>query len=961
MRIRNAPTSAAAVAEQEPSPPEHSHGEITSAHRSPSRRGLNRQTRVDKITEALRSSGKTEVLPVAPLRKLDISHANVRSRDGRREHRDNAKRLRTPRPAESREAALQRILASCIKHQAAITESMEAEWMASFHLTPAELALLEANGYTLDDLRAWVEIVSTPQPLQAGTALAKHTAACRPQSVPIFVLLHVLRRAHFNARAFRILVQQISMNLEHRRTLGAPGKIGADAIFMIFTRLLRHAREVWPRAMENLSDILLINLPLATSDGKQPSVEQLEALTYMLNKAMRLIAIPTAVEPFKDNIFQEASIVRILKFMAEHDPPLEINREGYRAVILLQLAQRKTEREWQWAELKALSWPPWKEERTAMDADIQLEEHGVSKAGETLARMREAGYAPLDWEKVAAIYTGWDTDRTPTTQTLVLLGTGGERFKSGAATWTARITTTRTAQEAWACYLAYEEEKLPPDQDVYLAVFRKLHKEERRNEKPAKSKGRQSDSRRVRRLYPGDTQEVEPLPPSTHLYTYTRTLPPTVDGLYRQLRDRGIVLKGYCLAFLVANAASLKLGIEYLLSSSVEYPDIRGLVSLDAKHDLSSIPMPVFGAFIGLLSCFSNTPLSSALPDDSTVKQRSSLSTETLQNQNLNIQHALVHAIELLKQRRPLFRPTYNSILSSLGHQSSLANIKAVFVVRRLKQEASEPLKAEEEKWQGAITAYRLVRRVLSLMRDVHLDLDVVGFQGLCWATENAVWSCWRIVLSEAGSGARVKAGKPEPLVREATAWVRSSSHAVRLKGEFRVLVGDANGLADAIEGAALPCLQVPRLLEVPNPALLHAYIRALGWLADYDGLLETVRWMVEYRTELAERRARDRNGEVVMRRALVALRVFLERSWIVPGSESGRVRVNEISDADIKDPGVRAVMRRHLLRLERPASAEVVDAVRGLVEGVGDWEGWASDEEVERYCENSRFGGFEM
>ena len=89
--------------------------------------------------------------------------------------------------------------------------------------------------------------------------------------------------------------------------------------------------------------------------------EELSSVTYELNKIMGLVSYATAVQPFKDNPYQEAALVPILRYMAEHDPSLHIDRQGYRAVVRIQLAQKKTSNEQQWAELKALSWPPWKD------------------------------------------------------------------------------------------------------------------------------------------------------------------------------------------------------------------------------------------------------------------------------------------------------------------------------------------------------------------------------------------------------------------------------------------------------------------------------------------------------------------------------------------------------------------------------------------------------------------------
>lgn len=873
----------------------------------------------------------------------------------------------------SPELTAETTLARYINHETAEEDSIQADWMKTFQLTPAESALLQANGHRLEDVRAWAAISSTPDPTHAAKALADHVSANGPQSVPLFAMMQLLERDHLGIRALHVMLRHAWPILTCWQWYDYSERSKHDAMFAVFLHLLRHVRAVWPRALESVAANLLNNVTNATASGK--SLRQLRALTSMLNKSMLLLAVPTVVEPIKNNIYQERAIIRVLRFMVEHYPPLQLNREGYRAVILVQLAQRKSPNEQQWAEVKALSWPPWKEERTAMDADITLENHGVSKAHETLKQMRDAGYGPEEWERVAAIYTGWDTDRTPTVQTLVLLGSGGTRFRSGAAAWAARITTTRTVQEAWACYLAFEDENLPPDQEVYLAIFRKLHKEEARQareSKPTKGRDEHGDFYRPR-LYPGDSQEVEPLPPSTHLYTYTRTPPPTLEAFYGQLRTQGIDLEEHCMAYLIAKADTLGKGIAHLVTAAERQPAILGLLSLDPQVDLSLIPMPIFAAFIELLSRFSRVPLSTAMPGNlQDTTQDSHFSTEILDKQKLNINHSLVRSIELLKRRRPLFRPAWNSVLRAFGHESSLQNLwTAITSTRQVRptpaNHHTQPMTTEQERWRAAITAYRLVRRVLSLMRETHLDLDIAGFHALCLAVENVTIACWMLLRDEVKQAER---GLREPQwIKQAVALLRSSNHTERLKGEFRTLVGDQDtdpsihGLAEAeVEEG----LRLPRLFWVPSPVLLHAHIRALGWMADYQGLLDTVAWMVEYRHELEERRERDRNGEIVMRRALVALRVFLERSWL-SGNET-RLKDNETRLKDhegVAEPArggaqkSHSRMERQLSKLDAPGSTEIVEEVAKLVDSVEDWHGWPTDQEVRRYCEDYRFQQF--
>ncbi|KAK3700193.1 hypothetical protein LTR37_016072 [Vermiconidia calcicola] len=923
-------------------------------HSRVSRSQLNRRAKVDRITEALRSTGQTDVTPWPSDGMVNLSYVNVRSPDGWQQYRVNSERHRDdyiPTLEHASEMTIPRILASYIKHRSEVANTGEADWMTPFPLLPAEEDMLTSKGYGMNDLQAWAEILQLPDSLEVANALSKRVETNGIDSVPFFLMSYVLRRRYISGSALRIIIRQAWRIVDHRMSGSRTLRLSQDSVFYIFLRLVRHARVVWPTALASLAAMLLHFLPRTAPNDRTLSYGQLESLTYRLNKAMRLIAAPTSIEPFKNNALQEAAIVRILRFMAEHDPPLNINREGYRAVILVQLAQQKTPSERQWGLLKALSWPPWKEERTAMDADFTREEHGLTKAGETLQRMREAGFQPEDWENAAAIYTGWDTDQTPTVQTRVVFGAGFERLKTGTAAWVGRITTTRTAQEAWAAYLAYEDADMPPDQDVYLAIFRKLHKEDERN-KGKDSRMRNNRASNERRLLPGDTQEIEPLPPSTHLYTYTRTSPPTVSRFYQQLRDKGVVLEGHCLAFIVAKATTARLGMEHFYESAAVYPCVPSFMLLDDDSDLSEVPRPLFAAFIELLSRFSKVPISKALPLELRSARRHALNTTIFKNRPLSADHALVHAIELLRRQRPLYRPAWNSVLRALSNESSLGlELTSVFEPRG--DTPGDQLSEQQELWRSSITAWRLLRRVLREMESVHLDLDATGFKALCQGAENlAIW-CWLAMRDferkRTEDDGAPESGTARALVREANVLLRGSSILQRIRGEFRTLIGEGGAPSDC------PGPQLPKLLEVPGPAILHAYIRALGWLADHDGLLETVRWMVKYQTELAHRRERDRNGEAVMRRAIVALRVFFERSWLYAAVEEGRLWQQTLED-QVEQLTTDRRTRQQLARFEGPASADIVDEVRGLVESAEDWGGWPTEDETEEYCGHYRF-----
>ena len=876
---------------------------------------------------------------------------------------------------ETTELQLEATLYRYIEHLATTLQSTNSNGVDTFELSEADKKLLETRKYSSLTIKYWADIVINSDQHEIATQLANIQSQGSADNVPLFVLFHALRKPYVSARSLRVLLRVCFQTLEESNS------VDKEDIFTLFALSLRRVRDVWPAAMEQLVDMLLRYLP----HGQQPTMDdsvddysalkltneddglrrvRLASLAFRLNKAMRLLAIPTSINPFLNIATQETCVIRILRFLAEHDPPLEINRDGFRAVTLIQLAQPKSDDDRLWAELKTLSWPPWKEERTAMDADVTAREHGRSKAAETLERMREAGFAPYEWEKVAPTYAGWDSDGTPTVQTRVWFSSGKHRFESGAAAWTARIHTTRTIQEAWACYLAYQDQFDVPDQDVCLAMFRKIYEEDQRVQHTRRYEHFQK-IRVEKRVWPGDALEIEPPPPSSHQHTYTRTPPPNLDGFYRQLRQKGVVFEGPCLAFLLSRAASLKFGIEYLLASESVYPAIRGLLDDADNLDIPAVPDVVFAGFMELLGRFSNFSLSKAVPAEMESLRNLHLHECEFYDLKLNADHALVRGSVLLKRRLPLFRPAWNSILRSLGNNSSHLTLNTALASNprprsKRTHPRSEDLDVTEQSFNAAHTAVNLVRRIVDTMLSINLKPDSIGFMALCNVMENWIVTCWMQLRQQSLRGTSVRA---EKMARPLKIY-----YPRLMKRLFLDFVGEEAAMSAVQQEQTF---ELPTLLEVPNPAILHAYIRVLGWMADYQGLLDTVQLMLKYQSELQRRRGMDRNGDVIMRRAIVALRVFFERSWLagiqridLPGEFNKKVKL-DVSEK--LEKGFLALDReeitrasgQHLRRLERPAKQALLSQIKDLVESVDEWGGWPTDEEVEEYCQHPRFQQF--
>jgi hypothetical protein len=938
--------------------------------RSISRRQENRRTKVDYLSNELRAIGKSELAPRRPPEWKRENHFAHRSQHAKQSHAENKKRHASDYipPLENAGApTLTRILASYIRHATNESNELRAEWMASaaFKLAPKDRRFLARMGYGEADVEAWAAMVTEPDSPKAADYLQARVKIHGIRSVPFPIISYILRRPYITAIALRIFMEHmwnITTDLNSSGTTLSP-----DAIFLVFSRLARHARHVWPAALASVADYLVQFLPdiKPNRDGDVASTAQL--VTFMLNKAMFLVSEPTAVNPFKDVNYQEAAVIRILSAMAEHETPLQIDREGYRAVIRLQLAMGKTDNEQQWAALKALSWPPWKEDRTRMDSELGPE-HGISRARATLNRMKEAGYAPRSWEEVAGVYTGWDVDGTPTIQTRVVLPVWheGDENRNFAVTqrhnpslWAARIKTTRTIQEAWACYLAFEDAQLPADQSVLLAILEKLHKEDLRLRKLATTNEEDllEHGGPLRKIFPGDTKEVDPLPPSTHLYTYTKTSPPSAHEFYTQLQDHSIDLRDQCLAFLVTNAATFKDGVEYVRTAASRYPPVGGVHTLDVR-----LPDVLFFAYIRFLSRYSNAHPPRFLKRRAAQALSLDNPSAHLADTQFNFQHNLIQAIWLLKERRPLFLPAWNAVLNALSHDKSY---KTMHLTERHATAVNSRNTPDLD--SNTIIAYRLTQQVLRLLQDQNMVPDTYGFLAICQSTENVGIACWGILAHDHKSiqtttdGLDATKKDISTSVLEAQELLATQRPYGRLEQYFKLLVGEgsfaglnkATRTSDTITSTSndMPASPpLPRLLAVPDPALLHAYIRALGWHGSHVRILTMLKWMVKHQHELAETSDRARNGAKLMRRTIVAVRVFLERSWL---------SANSIFDYNLATSALEAARddKSELLkRLEARAYDSQVEEARALVDSVEAWGGWATDEEVEAYCRQGRF-----
>ncbi|KAL1303300.1 hypothetical protein AAFC00_006706 [Neodothiora populina] len=804
--------------------------------------------------------------------------------------------------------------------------------------TPGDDLCLTKNGYDSVDLQTWISVLTAFDSARATRLLlgvstvqqSDHVPATR---VPAFVLLAFLRRHHISAEAFRLLVEHMHVCYHAMTSVGTTAqeqalvntpRMSKDVethVFRFYIRLLRHARLVWPEVMPAMTEALVGFMRLSPtaeqldSEGDAPA-EALSRLTGLLNRALYLISHPAAVEPYKSAVFQESAQAVILRHMAEHDPPLSITREGYRGVLSVQLVHCKTLDEMEWARLKAPSWPPWKEDRTGMDADIGLE-YGISRAHHVLNRMQEAGYAMQDWESTALIYSGWDLDMSPTIQTRALMPQASHQGDKSQV-WAARIKSTRTVHEAWAAFLSCEDQGLDLNQDVYLAMFEKVVEERKRLRLGQAHHARLSNSVPERRpMYPGDLKEVFPPPPSIHQAVYTKTPPPSLDDLHQRMQQQGLRPCGRTLAFLVNNATSLEEGFNYLESAGPEYRKFVDTLVHDPSLAEGQLPKldfvsdVVLASVVRLLTRFPNS-----------MVQKNFRGIYKHGHNSVDLRRTIGIALFLLDQERRQYRPAWTNLLRGLARPKAPTTMFTHAAPSD--RNTGDNLKTVTR----SMDAYQDAKHVVSMMRGLDMYLDILSFGSLCLITQHAASAAsWTIARSEKSQRNTSIAEAPSENDSGDLLRAHALAHAIGqdsayICSQFWTLVGyqsrPSTPASLHTRGPEI-ATRLPRLLAMPSPAVVHAYIRALGILRGYDELSELMHWMRDHWEEYSKRTQLDRNGFMMLRRCLVALRVFLE----------GRL------DGDA-----------------RSAPKEYLAAVRQVVESVEAWNGWASDEEVEAYIQ---------
>ena len=888
---------------------------------------------------------------------------------------------------------------------------------------------LHRRGWDVTDLMNWTWILTSETTERAATRLLAvahlgFTKAGGGRSIPQFIFTFLLRRDP-SAAALRSLLIYAWKLLEKSESLREPlpplerlsgetpqgeglanirmvksaedDPLGMkEKVFIIIVlRLLRSALKVFPAACESIAALINryldgLNFRKGASQRITPTLEDTARLTHAYNTLLKMVSHPALIGPFQSAFHQQRAQFSLLRRMNQFQPPLVVDRKGYRAVVSMQLRHKKILKEREWAQMKAKSWPPWKEDKLGIDADIGVE-HGISRAMEALRRSWEAGYAPDDWDAIASVLSGWDTDGSPTIQTRAGLFPHERRTKN-AQIWASRVRSTRTLDEAWSCFLSYKDQA---SEDVgafhvYHQMFEKIVQDAKRppteNANPIST-----DHQDDRSPLPGDGLEVLAAPESPREAIYVRRPPPTIEEFVEMMAKDQIRPARKFLSTMLSNAPNLESGLKYLEASTMTNAQVNVLrddkppATPEAQAALESIPPYMFSAFIELLSRFSpripDTSLHEKYNNVQTGLVLDSMMAETEcaqlgvspippdSNQFVELPpstrsiviNPLLRAIQLVLAQKPRDRRPWYHLLRALSAARVVTDVASRFV---------------DQPYQD-IKTWQIICRLLNEMLEIDLTLNLEGFQLICVGLEKAIFASERLFRNQRLAKERSILGDDMesivnhalssglPLIKELfrdlvrsesmqqeipvslTEEVSKMDKSIEKQGasELDEIEADIEAKPTTESRAFLPpgCL-IPRLLEAPHPACLHRFIRILGLREDYSGLLDLVEWMSLYAEEIKAVADENANGHRIMRRCLTAIHVFMERSWTLLDKREAEARGE---DRGTKDD-------RH--EMEGCAPAGIVKAIKDIVEGNKGWGGWPTTDEVEHYCANGRF-----
>ena len=816
------------------------------------------------------------------------------------------------------------------------------------------LSSLKSKGYGVEDVMTWAWVLTTKSSEHAARLLdawwraVEEKDSTSRKNFPLFLLLFLLRRPHITASALRILIKHAEDLLRYAQRQFEPSQFSSQlekSIVILAVRLLRHARLVWPQAMDSVVAIVTTYVHGGQVHGDSVTVQEMDEiasthLSFIYNRFLKLLSLPSSQHPFLSIPLHQRAQFNILERMDRFDPPLIITREGYQAIISVQLAHRKTSSEREWAQAKAKSWPPWKEDKLGIDSDRGVD-MGASRAMNSLVKMYEAGYGPQGWQRAAEILSGWDTDRSPTIQVRIdshsinRLHWTTKRLKPdlrkgefSPEVWAARIRATRTVNESWASFMACKKELGTVPASIYYAMLERLVEDRRR-------RGREGTAGVHHRpdvtmsadlqVLPGDGRETLAAPPDPREGIHVSTPAPSIHELFDTMIAEGHQPEGRFLTFMLRGAQSFAEGLTYIKYSTLSGNTKDLLLAQKVRSEqevrdaLQSLPDHAFAAYIRHLARFGVSLSKNKISTVSSMKSRHRYWNATFDPLN--------HAHRLLCLARPHYRAVWQALLDGFSKKDP-----------KTKEIPFDPSGYLED-----LVVWDLVLNAVRHMREVDLQFDFHDLILVCRSIEKIIRASQLVLLSARisndSTGTRSKLADTERISEEEMLDEARSS-----AGELLALPATsfAKSLFEEASGTLLTNISsqpitvaepLPKLLHVPGSSELHVFVRVLGVAQDFVGILQLVKWMSRYAAELRALSKESASGQRLLRRTLVATRVFLE----------GKPLYSAEGEDEVEKAWFNV------------APEHIVQEACSIIDNEEDWGGWPTDEEVEQYREFSK------
>jgi len=643
-------------------------------------------------------------------------------------------------------------------------------------------------------------------------------------------------------------------------------------------------------------------------------------VSFLTNSFLENISRQPLVEPYKTANLREAAQRRIIEYMVGRSPPIELNRQGLRAVTNLRLASAKTAKERDWARLKSLSWPPWKHDRTAVDSLLGPED-GISEAGRLLDRGIVMGQNPNVWDKIARIYAGWDTDTSPTIQTRQHLS-GMAEWQINEQVWTARIRTTRTLREAWSCFLVYRDKYPDLSTLVCQAMLEKIMHDQSR-----------AHSSKSNAFLPGDGCETSSPPPSSHLEVYIREDPPSVDNFLELILQRKVRLTDEMICFLLSIASDWKSGMSIIMAKhfsclqSGQDQAHRIVDSLLSNQFSDHMSVSVIGFLLKFPSRIEFQQLSTTTIGHWTITRRSIALALHVMKALPNLHHQIgIHLLNALSRQAGLteFDP-------SLYKSPGLVRLSDVDL-------AISPYKPQLDRMVGLQIAMEI-----SKLTDPGCirAINSATLPKLLQIAFNALQSCHDILYPCDVS--------PQPDFIPTIIHEECYKTIKDINSIITITFFDALGMPSTPPPQSFNSPNpLPRLQLVPNAYTLHLAVRLFGCSENWTALVRLVTFIKEYWPEIKDRLNEDMSGKAMLRKTVVAIRLFL-----ILGKEGGRIRKGRRDAVECMAELFAQQVEKRTLGANEECIRKVQDVIESMSYELDD--GWPCDDEVMEYILSER------